>query len=79
MCNMTSFLKLQGVLLNKRNIQRVEILPELYRIVLTPHITSGWTAFGSGCMDTNITHYDIRKDVHGQDYQTISDWMKSLY
>jgi hypothetical protein len=79
MCNMTSFLKLQGVLLNKRNIQRVEILPDLYRIVITPHTTTGWAAFGAGFMSSHNTRYEVRKDMHKQDYQTVSDWIKSLY
>jgi hypothetical protein len=76
---MSSFLKLQGVLLNKRNIQRVDILPDMYRIMVTTHETRGWTVFGVGAISSHNVHYDVVKDKHHTDYQTVSDWIKSLY
>ena len=72
---MSSFLKLQGLLLNKRNIQRIEINPDRFRVVITP-VTRGWNIFGFGVISTDTQYYDICKEKNPDNYQTISKWME---
>lgn len=74
-----SFLKLQGLLLNKRYIQRIEIKPNLFRIIISNPQLAGFGILGSGQLQSYSTHYEISKLTDPDDYQTVSDWIQSTY
>ena len=78
---MSRFIKLTNVLINTSKITIIENTGTTYYVkTCGPGLTSGFSIFGFGLIDTSdsINYIEICKDKHPIDYQIMEKWVRNL-
>ena len=71
---MSSFIKLNNIVLNTRYITNIKIYQDLYRVrIISNH--SGHIFLGFGFFDPEESFLDISKEINEEDYVKITEWI----